>query len=145
MKISKIPFTVIAVLLFCVSCNNSKKEENAPEKTEVVTEEFCFRNEYPFPDSTENIDVLKLDIQIKGDSVTGNYNWLPALKDQRNGKLVGAIKNKTINAIYTYLQEGIEAKAAITIVLEDDKAIVTGDSPDSGLDTEVAKIPCTSK
>ena len=43
------------------------------------------------------------------------------------------------------MQEGIQEKAAITIILADDKAIVTGDRPESGLDTEVAKIPCTTK
>lgn len=140
----KTSFALIAGLLLFVSCNNTKNEKKTAQ-TEMVTEEFCFRNEYPFPDSTENIDVLNLDLQVKGDSVTGNYNWLPALKDQRNGKLVGIIKNKTIKATYTYMQEGIQANAPITIVLEDDKAVVTGDSPDSGLDTEVAKIPCNSK
>jgi len=144
MKISKIPLFILVILL-CVSCNNSKKEEKTTEKTKVITQEFCFLNEYRFPDSTENIDILKLDIQIKGDSVTGNYNWLPALKDQRNGRLIGTIQDKTINATYTYMQEGIQEIADITIILADDKAIVTGDSPDSGLDTEVAKIPCNAK
>jgi hypothetical protein len=39
----------------------------------------------------------------------------------------------------------LEDTAQITIVLKDDKAIVTGDNPESGLDTEVAKIDCSSK
>lgn len=133
---------IIALLVFCISCNNTKKEVKISENVDVVTEELCFRNEYPFPDSTENIDVLKLDLQIKGDSVTGNYNWLPAMKDQRNGKLAGTIQNDTVKATYRFMQEGIEETAAITIVLKDDKAIVTGDKPESGLDTEVAKISC---
>ena len=136
--------TLAAVLLY-VSCKNPKNEEISSENVKVATEQLCFRNEYPFPDSTENIDVLNLDLQIKGDSVTGNYNWLPALKDQRNGTLEGTIQNKTINATYRYMQEGMEATAEITIMLKDDKAIVTGDNPQSGLDTEVAKIDCSSK
>ncbi|NGX83086.1 hypothetical protein [Aequorivita sp. KMM 9714] len=140
----KISFSIIAFLLLFVSCNNNKKEEKSTEKVEVVTEQFCFKNEYPFPNSTKNIDVLDLDLTIKGDSVTGNYNWLPALKDQRNGKLIGTIQNKTIKATYHYTQEGIKETATITIILEDDKAIVRGDNPASGLDTEVTKIPCNS-
>lgn len=139
----KITLAILASLLFCIGCKNPKSEEISSENEETLaTEELCFRNEYPFPDSTENIDVLKLDLQIKGDSVTGNYNWLPALKDQRNGTLAGTIENKTINATYRYMQEGIEDTAEITIVLEEDKAIITGDNPESGLNTEVAKIPC---
>ena len=134
----RIILSILAALLLCVSCKNPKNEEISSENVEVATEQLCFRNEYPFPDSTENIDVLNLDLQIKGDSVTGNYNWLPALKDQRNGTLTGTIENKTINATYRYMQEGIEE----TIVLKDDKAIITGDNPESGLDTEVAKIDC---
>lgn len=141
----RITLSVIAAVLLCIGCKNPKNEEISSENVEVTTEELCFRNEYSFPDSAENIDVLKLDLQIKGDSVTGNYNWLPALKDQRNGTLEGTIQNKTINATYRYLQEGMEDTAQITIVLKDDMAIVTGDNPESGLDTEVAKIDCSSK
>jgi|TARA_R110000822_G_scaffold11343_1_gene41623 hypothetical protein len=138
----QISISFLVLLLLFISCNDGKKEEKPTENVDMVTEEFCFRNEYPFPDSTENIDVLNLDLQIKGDSVTGNYNWLPALKDQRNGTLTGTIENKTINATYRYMQEGIEETAEVTIVLKDDKAIITGDNPESGLDTEVAKIDC---
>jgi len=140
----KFPFYVIALLLLCASCNNTKKEVKSTENVDVITEEFCFRNEYSFPDSSENIDVLNLDLQIKGDSVTGNYNWLPALKDQRNGRLAGTIQNNTIKATYLYMQEGMEETAEITIILKDDKAIVTGDNAESGLDTEVAKIACNT-
>ncbi|QQX77568.1 MULTISPECIES: hypothetical protein [Aequorivita] len=139
----KITLAILASLLLCISCKNPKSEEISSENEETVaTEELCFRNEYSFPDSTENIDVLNLDLHIKGDSVTGNYNWLPALKDQRHGTLEGTIENKTITATYRYMQEGIEETAEITIVLKDDKAIITGDNPNSGLDTEVAKIQC---
>lgn len=140
----RIVFSILVAVLLCVSCKNPKNEEISSENVEVATEQLCFRNEYPFPDSTENIDVINLDLQIKGDSVTGNYNWLPALTDQRNGTLEGTIQNKTINATYRYMQEGVEDTAEITIVLKDDKAIVTGDNPQSGLDTEVAKIDCNS-
>ena len=107
----RITLSTLAAVLLCVSCKNPKKEEISSENVEVATEQLCFRNEYSFPDSTENIDVLNLDLQIKGDSVTGNYNWLPALKDQRNGPLVGTIHDKTINATYRYMQEGMEDTA----------------------------------
>lgn len=138
----RIVLSILAAVLLCVSCKNPKNDEIVSENVEVTTEELCFRNEYAFPDSTENIDVLNLDLQIKGDSVTGNYNWLPALKDQRNGTLEGTIQNRTIKAIYRYKQEGVEASAPISIVLKEDMAIITGDNPESGLNTEVARIAC---
>ena len=140
--------TLASILLLAVlfiGCNNNKKQEPPIDKNAVDVEELCFRNEYPFPDSTANIDVLKLDLQISGHTVKGNYNWLPALRDQRNGTLEGSIENRTIKATYRYTQEGVEATAPITIVLKDDRAIVTGDNPGSGLDTEVARISCDSQ
>lgn len=142
---TKLHFIPLAMLLFCMACKNTRNQETPSESDATVAETLCFQNEYPFPDGSENIDVLKLDLQIKGDSVTGHYNWLPALKDQRNGTLTGTIVAKTIKATYHYTQEGVAATAPITIVLEADKAIVTGDDPLSGLDTEVAKIPCGQK
>ncbi|MBT0607197.1 hypothetical protein [Aequorivita echinoideorum] len=139
----RIIFSILTSLLLCIGCKNPKSEEQSPDKDEsVAIEKLCFRNEYPFPDSTENIDVLSLDLKIQGDSVTGNYNWLPALKDQRNGTLVGTIENTVISATYEYTQEGIEEKAEITIVLKDDKAVIKGNNSESGLDTEVSRIPC---
>ncbi len=141
----KITFSFLALLLLCIGCNNSKKVDQPLDKDALMIEELCFRNEYPFPDSTKNIDVLNLVLHIKGDSVTGNYNWLPALKDQRNGTLAGTIYDKTIKATYQFMQEGMQQTAEITIVLEDEKAIITGDDPNSGLDTEVAKIPCSAQ
>jgi hypothetical protein len=130
------------VLLFFVNCNTKNSEAKKIEIEPETAQSLCFRNEYTFPDSTENIDVLELNLTILKDAVSGNYNWLPALKNQRNGFLNGTINENTVKATYHFMQEGVEQTTAITIVLRDDKAIITGDNPTSGLDTEVEKITC---
>ncbi len=136
------------MLLLCsfaatfTSCKEHKEDNNTIQGKFMRAETLCFKNEYKFKDSSENIDVLELSLQIDGHKVTGNYNWLPALKDQRNGTLTGTVNHQVIKAIYTYQQEGIEATAPVTITLFDDKASLKTDDPNLGLDTEVAKIEC---
>lgn len=147
MKIkSSFPIKGIAVLFFIsaiVACRNNNKAESENKKD--TTQNLCFRNEYKFPDSTENIDVLELNLQINDGKVTGHYNWLPALKDQRKGTLDGSINGEIIKATYNYMQEGMEASVPITITLEKDRAFIKGDDITSGLDTEVTKISCENQ
>lgn len=139
---------IILILLVCsfavtfTSCKEPKEDNNTIEGKFIRAETLCFKNEYKFKDSSENIDVLELSLQINGHKVSGNYNWLPALKDQRNGTLSGTINHQVISAIYSYQQEGVNATAPITIKLLKDKALLKSDDPNLGLDTEVAKIEC---
>ncbi len=144
MKYLKITFTSIFLFstLFFVNCKDGKKDAEVEIENTSIAETFCFKNEYKFEDNQEMIDVLELKLEINDDKVTGNYNWLPALKDQRNGTLEGTIKENVINAVYNYQQEGANASAPITITLFEDKASLKSDDPNLGLDTEVAKIAC---
>lgn len=54
------------------------------------------------PDSTS------IELVIKGDKVSGQMNWMPYQKDSRKGALEGTIKGDTIQARWTFMQEGMK-------------------------------------
>lgn len=132
----------LCCILLIASCS-TKKEEQSTDTTEVEEEKLlCFRNEYPFEDNSGKMDVEELTLVITGDQVTGIYNWLPAEKDQRTGKFTGSINGNTINAKYTFVQEGVEGSADIVIETDNNKASVSGGSPELGLQADIKKADC---
>ncbi len=132
----------LAFLLLTASCT-TKKEEQSSVEDEVQEEKLlCFRNEYPFEDNSGKMDVEELTLVITGNQVTGMYNWLPAEKDQRTGKFTGSINGNTINAKYTFVQEGVEDSADIVIETDNNKASVSGGSPELGLQANIKKADC---
>jgi len=122
------------------SKTNDLKEERLQEN--IITNKLCFQNEYPFQDNPSMKDVEELTLTIEGEKVIGTYNWLPAQKDQRKGSLIGIIKDKMITAQYRFLQEGIESTTELKIIINDEKAEITGGTPELGLNVTIAKIDC---
>jgi hypothetical protein len=74
--------------------------------------------------------------------VSGTYHWLPSMKDQRRGDLKGIRKDGIITADYTFSQEGREETVAIEIVLQEDRAIISGGDPALGLNATLQKTDC---
>ena len=150
MKNKYIIFILITVTLL-PGCKNTTREEQASEKQEiekekanepVTTDTYCFRNEYPFKDNPSMKDIQELKLSIENGKVTGTYNWLPAEKDQRKGKVEGTLHNNTVNAQYIFTQEGREDTTQIKIMLETDKAVVKGENTALGVDASISKINC---
>jgi hypothetical protein len=123
--------------VFIIGCKNSNKE--------AQENRLCFRNEHPYQATPTLKDVEELNLAFKNDKVTGTYNWLPAEKDKRVGYLKGSIENNVIEALYTFKQEGKEDTAYIKIVLEDNKAFISGGKPELGLNTSISKVNCKLK
>ncbi|MEZ4883945.1 MAG: hypothetical protein R3E32_04325 [Chitinophagales bacterium] len=135
-----------------VGCNNSNSNESEEQtktetehKDEIVTSQknYCFRNEYPH-EGSEDKDVLELQIEVKGNTVTGAYNWLPAFKDQRKGAIRGMLEDSIIKGEYNFQQEGTTETVRIEIALEDDKAVVKGGEPALGLEATIQKVECAN-
>ena len=99
----------------------------------------CFRNEYSSGDIT---DIEELNITIADAQATGVYNWLPALKDKRLGEFEGVLTNDTVDAIYTYEQEGVSESVPISILINEDSATVEGGEPALGLDATLERSEC---
>ncbi|QQL48549.1 hypothetical protein [Mucilaginibacter ginkgonis] len=56
---------------------------------------------------TQGKDSTSVELVIKGNKVSGVMNWLPYEKDSRKGKLDGTVKDSVINAVWTFMQEGM--------------------------------------
>ncbi len=60
----------------------------------------------------------KCQLTIKGEDVSGKYNWEPNQKDGAAGTFKGKIKGNIITGIYTYVIEGSKQKEEITFMLD---------------------------
>ena len=96
----------------CTEATTDTEEPTVTPETATVAEpapvepassvQHCFRNETVFG---EDKDVEELTVTIDGDAATGDYNWLPAFKDQRLGQFSGTVDGDTISATYEFAQE----------------------------------------
>lgn len=123
-------------------CNGSKKINDAIQAKNSATEKLCYKNEYAHKDSPEYKDITELNIVIDGNKVTGEYNYLPAERDQRFGQIEGTIDNDTISAKYTFEQEGQKDMESINIILNDKSAKIEGGDPALGLSDNIVQIDC---
>lgn len=58
-------------------------------------------------EGTHNQDTTTVQLVVKGNTVTGEMSWLPFAKDSRKGILTGKQSGDTINAVWTFKQEGM--------------------------------------
>lgn len=72
-------------------------------------------------DGTQNQDSTYVYIQLKGDSISGLYNWIPDMKDARRGIINGIKQGDTINVVWSYMQEGTVDTIHTQFVLENNK------------------------
>ena len=78
-----------------------------------VISSLCFLH----TEGTRNQDSTTIELVIKGDTVTGEMNWLPGLKDGRRGLLSGKKTGDKINAMWTNKKEGITDSMAVSFKL----------------------------
>lgn len=66
-------------------------------------------------------DSTSIELVIKGDKVTGQMNWLPYQKDSRKGTLDGVIKGDSIQAKWSFMQEGMQDTINLKFKLDKDQ------------------------
>jgi hypothetical protein len=104
---------ILAIAFIIASCNNTgdKSEaasidtlanSNTPKRTPNA-HALCFLR----TEGNNNQDTTSIELVIKDNKVTGLMNWMPFEKDSRKGKLNGTIKNDTIDAVWSFMQEGM--------------------------------------
>ncbi len=104
---------ILAIVLIATACNSAGDKSGdtsldtltvstAPPRT-TNPHALCFLR----TEGNNNQDTTSIELVIKGDKVTGLMNWMPYEKDSRKGKLNGTIKNDTINAVWSFMQEGM--------------------------------------
>jgi hypothetical protein len=70
-----------------------------------------------------NRDSTSIELVIKGDKVSGQMNWLPYQKDSRKGTLDGMIKGDSIQAKWSFMQEGMQDTINLKFKLNNDQLV----------------------
>jgi hypothetical protein len=108
------PIILILALAVITSCNTTGDKSAAasidtlskvgtPTNRTPNAHALCFlRTEGP-----NNQDTTSIELVIKNNKVTGLMNWMPYQKDSRKGKLQGTIKNDSVLAVWSFMQEGM--------------------------------------
>ena len=102
----------------------------------------CFREETRVSNAAGDPDVLSLVLVVDGDRAQGEYHWLPAAKDRREGHFEGSVAGELITATYEYLQEGRSGTTPITIRVENSQAVVAGGDAALGLGATLPEVEC---
>lgn len=138
-------------LAFLACQDNKTTSETTPKsETKVATskvshEKLCFLTTSGASEIQGKIvqDSLVLNLGIEGNKVSGIFNWIPAEKDARRGKLLGTKKGNLISGKYSFVQEGKEQTQPIQIQLEATTAKVIINSGKEGeMLVEIEKVVC---
>jgi len=78
----------------------AKAKDTMVNNSKAAVSSLCFLN-------TQGKDSTSIEMVVHGNKVTGQMNWFPYQKDSRKGTLDGAIKNDTIHAVWSFMQEGM--------------------------------------
>lgn len=66
----------------------------------------------------EGKDSTSVELLVKDNKVTGHLNWMPYQKDSRKGTLEGTLKNDTIRATWSFMQEGMKDTLGVNFLLK---------------------------
>ena len=95
----------------------AKAKDTPPTNNTQTVSSLCFLR----IDGKTKPDSTSIELVIKGDQVTGQMNWLPYQKDSRKGTLSGTIKDDTIQAKWSFMQEGMKDTLNLKFKLDGDK------------------------
>ena len=113
----------LASLLIASCSSNSNKTENKDagkaDSTNVIANNAATDTSRCFllTEGKKNQDSTTIELAIKNDKVIGQMNWLPYQKDSRKGTLTGIAKGDTINAVWSFMQEGMKDTIGLKLVL----------------------------
>lgn len=131
------------------SCAGSKRRAitddiEQEEDAEGEMERVCYEEVTPYRDGSGMKDVIELALNINygNGTVTGEYNYLPAEKDQRIGNIDGSMWKGAISAKYTYEQEGQKDTSTVRIHLKEKLAVIESEEPHLGFSTELKQTRC---
>ena len=93
---------------------------------------------------SENLrDSIILDLELTGEVVTGNLDWIPAEKDSRRGVIQATKNGDEVKGNYAFIQEGVQDTIFIEIQLQDTSAMVTTLSENGDeLTFQVKRVDC---
>ncbi|MDP9079409.1 MAG: hypothetical protein M3O71_18410 [Bacteroidota bacterium] len=115
-------FCIASIFIASCSSNNNKAANkdsvnaNAADTGKITAvapaaSSLCFLK-------TDVKDTTSIELVTKDTKVTGEMNWLPYQKDSRKGTLNGVVKGDTINAVWSFMQEGMKDTLNLKFVLK---------------------------
>lgn len=113
-----------AMVLF--ACND-KKQETTPAAPALAPEkpaQYIPSNGKSCYLQVTGRDSIVLFAEIKGDSISGIFNWLPYEKDRKLATFKGRIVGNTAHTISNTMAEGMENKEELIFTLQDSTASV---------------------
>ena len=120
-----------AVPLLIASCtsNNNKTENKDADKADSakVTAASAAATDtsrcFLLTEGKKSQDSTTIELAIKNNKVAGQMNWLPYQKDSRRGTLTGTANGDTINAVWSFMQEGMKDTIGLKLVLNGNRLI----------------------
>jgi len=111
-------------LLSCkkdVTIEETTVEQTAPELNSVPDKQCFLKVEESKADAQGNIirDSVMFEIERKGDSISGTFNWKPQEKDQKLSTFKGVITGTEANAIAIAKGEGVTNKEELIFTVKD--------------------------
>ena len=113
---------ILASLTILFACNS---KPNVTENTTTIkpvasvgssVDTICYLK-------TEGPDSTKVRLIFKGDSITGNMEWLPSEKDGAIGTLAGKRRGDSVYVDYNFVIEGDNEIESKIFVLKNDKLV----------------------
>ena len=100
-------------------------QETTVEQTTPATKQ-CYLKITGSKDETGKTvnDTLQLTIETKGDSVSGEFKWLPYYKDKKKGIFKGTVNGHTANTLLMAQAEGTTNKEEFIFDFNNEQATV---------------------
>jgi len=121
-------FSIASLLIASCSSNNSKpvnKDSVTTADTGKITKtanssvasSLCFLR----TEGKSSQDSTSVELVIKDNKISGQMNWMPDQKDSRKGTLEGTIKGDSINAVWSFMQEGMKDTLSLKFKLSNNE------------------------
>lgn len=74
-------------------------------------------------DGDQQQDSSFLQLVVRGQAVSGTYNYIPHEKDARRGTVLGTAVDDTLDLVWTFKQEGVQDTMRVVFLLENEKLL----------------------
>lgn len=130
----------VLLLMCCIGCGENKEnQENPASAGQEIARDSINPQDTKAPEkaflcffATDNEvqarnlrDSIILNLELTGEVVTGNLNWIPAEKDSRRGVIQATKTGDEVKGNYAFTQEGVQDTVFIEIQLQKASAVVT--------------------
>jgi hypothetical protein len=105
-----IPMVIAVTMAACTSSSENKESiddtviNGDTLATLVEATSMCFLR----TEGKASKDTTSIELVIKDNKVSGQMYWHPFEKDSRKGTLNGTLKGDTVNAVWSFMQEGMQ-------------------------------------